>query len=1145
MNGKPIVRWLAAALSLLLLLPGTATFAYAESNPRVSLSAPVAVYLAYDTASEKPIAINRSVSTTSNLSGGLKVVPYTVDGWQNTVFGIDGEGYLTLRPETTNRGFIVDIQLTSDNYCAIDGNEIRYFTMVYKVVGEGKAAEETIFSVTPQNASGVTSNSAGITVKGAVSDGAWNTVCCEAHPFNTENGGHFRLQFNGLSESDSYIVIDYFAWVRTAEEAEALKTVRAAVREAVKNPITSTRETRAERGIAKENVIYFDGYSSDNLAAGYLNSVFEPNPSASRLVTSGITFSSPSADYDEYEIDVTDSGHIRLTTKQLKNDCAICVTVPETALSHKTDEGTFKYLSMRYRLNSSVAQTEQTSSYWPRHDGNSKSAFTYPAGDGWQMAIGQLSAWDFCSEYFTLYLPAAMRSVGASMEIDYIGFFDSEEAARTEFCRQSVADGTDIRFAGVQSMTDGDNAAIRLVGTVNSLVDANGMPLYEAFGFEVTANGKANKIPIVADTVYTSILADGEQVTAESLGTTYLFTYVISGMSPAKLKDISFTVTPYAYVDGVKVIGATDAFHYDPLSNRFLSSMEIALDEMTYVDGAFVGSLDDAFETRRTAILNAESRYAVSGEGQIYYVSNNGDDSRDGLSPETAWKTIGKLNVTTFAEGSVVLFERGGVWNKQGILSLRRGVTYSAYGNGAKPILSNHADASSAGDWIQVQENIWVYNGAYETNLSPHSDQPLYSTIMAHYPDDPSLPGSYITSIIGEKESEGKSGQEYLNSYYFFRETSGASEDVGNIIFTTKDGKTGWGVKMLKYNRKDYCTPLGPCPTGFDGITVTRGTESFTGGKDLKQNFEFYHDPNECRVYLYYDGGNPGEVFADIKLVLRGNCASAANGESEDITVDNIAFLYSGVNGMTSNGAKNLTVRNCEIGWCGGSIQMYGFLGRDDPTRYGEGVMNWGDCDGFFVLNNYFYQVFDGAISSQQSVDPGLSSCIMKNYTVEGNVSEYCSLTFESWMNLTPEQSKSGNFKFVNWLVTDNLIRRTGYGFGYTRTDDTSAPMSGSMGWPPPVYENVRIAGNTIWDFDDFLLTGLDWHIERYCFSGNTVVHPYGGELGSILNNPNLSTDSVEGKKDIMYYYTVGDIRYLLECGLIGENRFCFTLPSE
>ena len=67
----------------------------------------------------------------------------------------------------------------------------------------------------------------------------------------------------------------------------------------------------------------------------------------------------------------------------------------------------------------------------------------------------------------------------------------------------------------------------------------------------------------------------------------------------------------------------------------------------------------------------------------------------------------------------------------------------------------------------------------------------------------------------------------------------------------------------------------------------------------------------------------------------------------------------------------------------------------------------------------------------------------------------------------------------------------------------------------------------------------------RYCFSGNTVVHPYGGELGSILKNPNLSTDSVEEKKDIMYYYTVGDIRYLLECGLIGENRFCFTLPSE
>lgn len=565
---------------------------------------------------------------------------------------------------------------------------------------------------------------------------------------------------------------------------------------------------------------------------------------------------------------------------------------------------------------------------------------------------------------------------------------------------------------------------------------------------------------------------------------------------------------------------------------------EISLDNMTYVDDSYTEALDAEFETRRNNILTSESEYKVSGNGKIYYVSNNGDDSRDGLSPETAWKTIGKLNATIFVKGSVVLFERGGVWNKQGLLKLRSGVTYSAYGTGAKPIFSNYADASNASDWIEVRKNIWVYNGKYETDLSVHSDKPLYEEMVKNYPDDPSIPGSYITSIVGEVESRNRSGQDYENCYYYFKETTGASEDVGNIIFTTKDGKTGWGVKMLKYNSKNYCTPLGPCPTGFEGITVTRGTDAFSGGKDLIQNFEFYHDPNECRVYLYYDGGNPGEVFQDIKLVMRGNSASAeTEQDSKDLIVDNLAFLYSGVNGMTSYHASNLTIRNCEIGWTGGSIQMYGFLDRDDPTRYGEGVMNWGDCDGFYVLNNYFHQVFDGAISSQQSVWSGLASCIMKNYTVTGNVSEYCSLTFESWMNLTPEQGNNEKYRFENWFVSDNMIRMTGYGFGYTRTDDTSAPMSGSMGWPSPVCINVLITNNIIWDFDDYLLTGLNWDLERYQFTGNTVVHPYGGQFADLARD----FDAMAQWDHKMYYYTTEDIGLLLDKKIIGKNNFCFT----
>ncbi|MBQ2746663.1 MAG: hypothetical protein IJF35_02995, partial [Clostridia bacterium] len=44
----------------------------------------------------------------------------------------------------------------------------------------------------------------------------------------------------------------------------------------------------------------------------------------------------------------------------------------------------------------------------------------------------------------------------------------------------------------------------------------------------------------------------------------------------------------------------------------------------------------------REKIRHAKPEIKVSGN--IYYVSNDGDDNNDGLTPETAWKTIDRVN---------------------------------------------------------------------------------------------------------------------------------------------------------------------------------------------------------------------------------------------------------------------------------------------------------------------------------------------------------------------------------------------------------------------------------------------------------------------------------------------------------------------
>lgn len=76
-----------------------------------------------------------------------------------------------------------------------------------------------------------------------------------------------------------------------------------------------------------------------------------------------------------------------------------------------------------------------------------------------------------------------------------------------------------------------------------------------------------------------------------------------------------------------------------------------------------------------------------------YYVSNEGSDTNDGTSSESAWQTVGKVNgFAGFEPGDRVLFERGGVWRE--MLQLRASgtaeapITFGAYGDDEeRPVL--------------------------------------------------------------------------------------------------------------------------------------------------------------------------------------------------------------------------------------------------------------------------------------------------------------------------------------------------------------------------------------------------------------------------------------------------------------------------
>ena len=98
--------------------------------------------------------------------------------------------------------------------------------------------------------------------------------------------------------------------------------------------------------------------------------------------------------------------------------------------------------------------------------------------------------------------------------------------------------------------------------------------------------------------------------------------------------------------------------------------------------------------------------------GNDYYVdSAKGDDSLDGRSQDTPWRTIGKVNKTTFQPGDRVLFKCGGLWRET--LHLRSGsedkpLIYSHYGDGPLPLIQPSVSASDPADWKEASPGIWT-----------------------------------------------------------------------------------------------------------------------------------------------------------------------------------------------------------------------------------------------------------------------------------------------------------------------------------------------------------------------------------------------------------------------------------------------------
>jgi Right handed beta helix region len=104
--------------------------------------------------------------------------------------------------------------------------------------------------------------------------------------------------------------------------------------------------------------------------------------------------------------------------------------------------------------------------------------------------------------------------------------------------------------------------------------------------------------------------------------------------------------------------------------------------------------------------------------GQTYYIDlSAGDDANDGLTPSRPLKTYATRE---FTGGDTLLFKRGTV--VRDMLHTRNGsqnapITYSAYGEGPKPVFLGSAPAGNPDHWVEERPSLWRYTQTFPSEV--------------------------------------------------------------------------------------------------------------------------------------------------------------------------------------------------------------------------------------------------------------------------------------------------------------------------------------------------------------------------------------------------------------------------------------------
>ncbi|MCY3022935.1 MAG: hypothetical protein NTW87_28495 [Planctomycetota bacterium] len=479
---------------------------------------------------------------------------------------------------------------------------------------------------------------------------------------------------------------------------------------------------------------------------------------------------------------------------------------------------------------------------------------------------------------------------------------------------------------------------------------------------------------------------------------------------------------------------------------------------------------------------------AGAGPRTFHVDATRGDDARDGLTPETAWRSLGMVNRAPLRPGDKVLFRRGEVWRGQ--LVPRNGdatgvVFYGAFGEGAKPLLLGSVAMNRPEDWQPAGADLWATAplrfepGAVQADLQQgkwwlYHEGGAACSLSPIPPDGEGHPGYRLECKQSGTEAHHiqlsvpglsvRDGQYYLltlrarcTQAMTLRRVALMKESAPWTGYAASDAAlaigTEWGEHTVRFHAsqtaKDARLTLflgGALPAGATlllqpgKLVEAKCSQPMPLSADVGNIVFDQGKATGLKKWSVADLRQDGDYFYDARawqVTLRSNANPATLYRSIELALSRHIIDQSARGYVTYEDLALSCGAAHGIG--GGGTHHIAVRNCDisyiggghqftppggKPVRYGNGVEFWSGARECLVEGCRLWEIYDAALTNQ-----GDGVNVQENITYRRNVIWNSEYSFEFW-NRGPT-SRTRNIRFEH-----NTCVNAGHGWGYRQRPD-------------------------------------------------------------------------------------------------------------